>query len=308
MGRPLNKKYFGNKNSPYTDFQGITTPDSGTGAEGVASIAIGGTNTGKTAIPAIVIGNPNLPGGVLAVARAHMEVESVVNFLAGDGYAVDEVLTLVEPGDAAVVRATLKVTAIVDPDVNGLGPIDTVTIVTAGDYTTLPADVTRYSVTSSGAGVGADFNLTFKVKSVEVTTTGSGYTSAPAITTQGGTTFTATLTSTAPEAILATAFVTGGSAKAADIIKQSNDRRYKVETADGVMVCQLKTTAAPNAAGEMTIKATDGAGGTYYVAKLTSRKAVLVRDTGTEFATGQAAKWSLTAASTANGVVKLDTI
>lgn len=319
MGRPLNKKYFGNKAAPYTDFQGLTTPDSGTGAEGVATITVSGTNTGYTAVPTLTISNPQMPGGVKPTYAVHMELDTVPNFLAGDGYAVGEVLTLTEPGDAATVRATITVATITDPDVNGFGPIATVSITTTGDYTALPTgthpagDITRYSVTTSGAGVGADFNTTWKVKNVAVLTAGSGYTSAPTVTDAGNADFTAAITSTAPAAILATAFITGGSAKVADIIKQDNTISYKVETADGVGVCKLVTDGAPNAAGEMTIKASDEAGGTYYIKKLTARKAVLVPDTGTEFpansnGTYKAVKWSLTAASTANGVVKLDTI
>jgi hypothetical protein len=140
------------------------------------------------------------------------------------------------------------------------------------------------------------------VTAVVVTNSGSGYTAAPTVTiadsdagaeTTG--TATAVLTSGASarvNGIAAYAFVTGGSNKLADIIKQDSATKYKVRTADGVMVCSLVTDGVANAAGEMTITATDSAGGTYFVKKLTARQAVIVRNTGTQFVTGQRVKWT----------------
>jgi hypothetical protein len=142
------------------------------------------------------------------------------------------------------------------------------------------------------------------VTAVVVTNSGSGYTSAPTVTiadsdlgaeTTG--TATAVLTSGASarqNAIAAYAFVTGGSNKLGDIVKQVSSRRYKVRTADGTMVCSLVTDGVANAAGEMTITATDSSGKTYYVAKLTSRKAVLVPfgTTGHEFVSGTSVRWT----------------
>ena len=273
MGRPLNKKYFGNTNTPAI------------GGEGVASIAVSGTNTGYTAVPDLVVGAPNLPTGVQAVARAHMEVSTVVNFLAGTGYSVNDVLTLTEPGDVAVTRATLTVNT-----VDTGGEILTVTITTRGDYTTLPADVSRYSVTG-GTGNGADFNLTFRVKSAEVTTTGSGYTSAPSVTDSGNADFTATLTSVKTNAISMTGYLTGGSAVAVDIIRQVSTRRYKVTDGTRTGIVTLQDSLA-NAAGEGSIVATDASGGTYYVTKLTAHKATLKRGTGTVYADGAAVPWT----------------
>jgi hypothetical protein len=102
-------------------------------------------------------------------------------------------------------------------------------------------------------------------------------------------------------AIVVTAFIPaangGSSAATGDIVKQRNDRSYKVKTAQGTGICRLKTSGAASAAGEMTIKATDSAGGLYLVAKLTARKVVLVPAAldgvaGTQFASGTSAKWT----------------
>ena len=67
---------------------------------------------------------------------------------------------------------------------------------------------------------------------------------------------------------------------------QRSSRRYLVKNADGQGICKL--VAAAPAAGEMTLKATDSAGGTYYVTKLTAHSALIVKGdrTGTQFTTG----------------------
>ena len=93
-------------------------------------------------------------------------------------------------------------------------------------------------------------------------------------------------------AITVFAFVTGGSRKVGDIIKQVSGTRYKVRTADGTMICKLKASAA-SAAGEMDIQATDAAAGTYFVTKLTSHRARLTQGTGVVFANNTSHPWTL---------------
>ena len=151
--------------------------------------------------------------------------------------------------------------------------------------------------------------------SVTITEKGSGYTSAPTVTiadsdvgaeTSGTAVAVLTTDTGAPgsstnqeNALTPFAYVTGGTRKVADIIRQVGARRYKVRTADGVMTCSLKTSAASNAAGEMDLTATDSSGKTYYVKKLTGHKATLVRygSAGHEFATDTAVQWTFGAAS-----------
>lgn len=147
------------------------------------------------------------------------------------------------------------------------------------------------------------------VTAIVITNSGSGYTSAPTVTIADSdvgaevTTGTATAVLTSggnarQNAIAAYAFVTGGSNKLGDIVKQVSSRRYRVRTADGTMVCSLVTDGVANAAGEMTITATDSSGKTYYVAKLTSRKAVLIPfgTAGHEFVSGTSVRWTFGAA------------
>lgn len=209
MGRPIKKKFFGSLNT------------GGVGGEGISLFTIG-TSPVSTLTVAVVIGAPNIFGGVQAVGTA------------------------VKTGNT--------------------------------------------------------------VTSVTVTTAGSGYTSAPVVTFTGTnmTTIgsaTATITTTALNAISATAYIPGGSsAVASDIVKQEASRRYLVQNAQGNGQCRLTALATGSLAeGQMNILATDVLGSTYYVTKLTARRATLSTATdngGFEYASGAVAGWSLNAATT----------
>lgn len=149
-------------------------------------------------------------------------------------------------------------------------------------------------------------NATGNIASVTLLSPGSGYTTAPTATVDGGTagteaTFTITLTTTRQEGISVSAWVPGGlSAKAADIMKQEGTARYLVNNPDGQGICKL-VGADPAAAGEMSIIATDVNGSTYYVTKLTARRANLTRKElvgSYEYETGAVTRWSMDAATT----------
>lgn len=137
-------------------------------------------------------------------------------------------------------------------------------------------------------------------------TPGSGYTSTPTVTVSPATTgttatFTVALTTTRQEGIVTSAWVPGGlSAKDADIMKQEGTRRYLVNNSDGQGICKL-VGADPAEAGEMSIVATDVNGSTYYVTKLTARKANLTRKAmvgSYEYTSGSVTRWSMAAATT----------
>jgi hypothetical protein len=116
--------------------------------------------------------------------------------------------------------------------------------------------------------------------------------------------------------IITYAYHTGGSLLLGDIVRQVSTDRYKVTNATATAIAKLKGTIA-NAAGQMNIVATDTDGNTYYVIKLTARKAVLVpaavarlsTSAGTIFAPDssgvyKSVKWSFASAST--GVVQIE--
>jgi hypothetical protein len=159
---------------------------------------------------------------------------------------------------------------------------------------------------------------------VEVVSAGSGYTSAPTITFNGSVaggsgsaTPVATLTSSGTarqNGLMCEAQIPGGSDNTAgDVIKQVGARRFKVQTADGTAI--LKLVATENLAdGQMSIRATDSAGGTYFVTKISNRKCTLVpaanvwggtSSAGAQFASGATAKWTFGSA-VLNTTVTLD--
>ena len=89
-----------------------------------------------------------------------------------------------------------------------------------------------------------------------------------------------------------------------DIIKQENTQRFRVENADGVFYAKL-VNALPTVGGTMAINATDSAGGTYWVTKITNRRCRVTRNTGTQFADGSTVNWTF--GSAVSGVsVKID--
>jgi hypothetical protein len=66
MGRPINKKYFGNTNSPYDN--GQTGGATGVGGEGIQSVVSITTGSGYSTSTTVtwVAGSPTIPGGVVA--------------------------------------------------------------------------------------------------------------------------------------------------------------------------------------------------------------------------------------------------
>lgn len=199
----------------------------------------------------------------------------------------------------------------------GVGGEAVATIVTSNtgtSYTTSTTISLTFTAPQIPGGAAATGNATTNalgnVATVTLTDGGSGYTSTPTAIVTGGTTgttatFVVSLTSSLQNAIAGQAFITGGSAKAFDIIKQEASKRYLVKTADGQAQCRLVTTSTL-AASQMNIVATDANGSTYYVRKLTARRAVLVQDTVSgsfQYANNSAAGWTLGSASA--GVVTL---
>jgi hypothetical protein len=162
-------------------------------------------------------------------------------------------------------------------------------------------------VTATGVAV---INGGGTITSITITEGGSGYKAAPTVTiadpdvgaeTTG--TAVAVLTVTEQNAFNVNAYLLakdgGVSSKVADIIKQEASQRYLVRTADGVGQCILAATNTL-AAGEMSIVATDANGSTYWIIKLTARRAILKQRTMSgsyAFADTARAGWTIGAAS-----------
>jgi hypothetical protein len=303
MGRPLNKKYFGNRNA-----NTAVVGDDGLGGKQVSSVTIGTPGVYTTRATA-TFSAPDLagPGGVTATGTVTMEALAVTVNAGGTGYDVGDLITVTGAGGLIA-----RVASVDDDPTEGVVLTLDFTGGSRGEQTVLTGLTTGVATTNNGGGDnGLTVDVTYRVKSVVITNEGSGYTDATdaAVTFSNGAggagdkaEGTTVLTSTNEKAIVAYAYVTGNNL-IADIKKQVSGRRYKVETSEGTLTCKLVTDGVANAAGEMTITATDANGNTYYVSKLTAHLATLVRlvdDGGDEdwvYATGARAPWSFAAAS-----------
>lgn len=308
MGRPLAKRFFGNRNVGSAS----TLTDDGIGGEGIASIdwsTLGAfRGNGTFGITGLELPAPTLPGGVQATWNLLFEVEGVstgagnTNLKIGDTFGHASIPGLVAKVTNTGTNATFSVTT---------------TGASRGDplaYGDLMADTQGLTLTKiAGTGTANTFivDLNYRVESADIVEKGSGYT--------GSETFTATVTGnggsqTAPAGTLVLTTDTGrqggggnavtnqenaikiyantddSGAKIGDIVAQKGSRRYKVKTADGTAVCKLVADSTP-AVNEAYIVAT-ATGGTYYVTKLTSRRATLVAKTGDEALDGKSVHWT----------------
>jgi hypothetical protein len=95
----------------------------------------------------------------------------------GSGYKVGDVLTV--SGGTSTIPATLTIASITGAS---SGPIATLTVTQLGSYTVVPPN---YVSVTGGSGSGAVLTLIWGVSAVNVTSGGSGYTSAPTVTIGG---------------------------------------------------------------------------------------------------------------------------
>jgi len=312
MARPLNKKFFGNRNIGSTS---VTTDDN-IGGQGIASISWstlgsfqGNSNvqvlTALTALPA-----PTIPTGVRATYTAQFEVESVGTGAGKTNLALDDTF-----GVASIPGMIAKVV-----NISGANAVFSVTTTGASRGNALaladiPQDTIGITLTKiAGTGTAATFlcDIAFRVKESTVTITeqGSGYVGTETFTfakpgTTAGTVPAGTIVLTTDtgatgsatneeNAIRMTAFLTGGSALEVDIIRQVSARRYKVTDGTRTGVVKLTSTLA-DAAGEGSVAVLDSAGGEYFATKITAHRVVLTRAGGSNhlYATGSSAPWKL---------------
>ena len=132
---------------------------------------------------------------------------------------------------------------------------------------------------------------------------------------------------TTANTIQGNAFITSGAGgRLCDILSQKGSRRYRVTNDQGTDTCRLVPTGdngvnsptvaavtsagGPVAAGQMTIQASDSAGGTYWVGKLEGQTALVfpggTGTPGTEFAANTHVIWTMNTA-VASTSVKLAT-
>ena len=197
-------------------------------------------------------------------------VTNVTRVNSGNGYDIGNTITF--SGAGWTTPLILTVTGNVEPGNNAITAF-TVTQVGVRNVA-VPANpvsgVTGIGTGSDTNGANATFNLTW-----------SG--SVGSETDQGN-------------SISMTAFLTGGSALRADIVKQVSSRRYRVTDGTRTGVVTLTSTLA-DAAGEGSVAVVDSAGGEYFATKITARRVTLTRagGSGQLYTTGGSAPWKLVA-------------
>ena len=143
-----------------------------TGALASATLVAG---TGYTSVPTLVLSAPQVNGGIQAVAQASLVTSgSPVVSAGGSGYVVNDKLTL---ANGMVLNvATVSTTAVA-----------TVTVVTQGSIKSGSAPTGPQPVVSTtGAGTGATFTLTWGLGPINIVEPGFGYTSATCTMIGGG--------------------------------------------------------------------------------------------------------------------------
>ena len=280
MGRPIKKKFFGNLITPFQNH--ATGGKTGVGGEGVLSIttatvgSININNSYKT-FPSLVVADPQIAGGITAVTAVTWEVDTVT-ITTGTGYTTGTITSITGLDTYANVPTRFTVTA-----PSGILAFNAFT--DRGEYTSIDGTgIVTWAIVGP-TGTNGQATIKFRVKSIAIPTSGTGYNATPSLswTSLSGTTpsgNTPTLTSSRQDAIKFTSYLTTGSSaiNGGDILKQESSRRYLVQNAQGKGQCKLVTTSTLTA-GTMNIIATDFNGSTYYVNKLTAHRAIVVQST-----------------------------
>jgi hypothetical protein len=319
MGRPLNKKYFGNRNIGTGTYEGtslgnsVNYEDDKIGGGFLASVSNGTVgaiqinNTYKN-FPTLDVAAPTIPGGVTATLAVTWEIAAITVGGTNTGYTINQT------GAAVTNLNGLYSQTSVDPvltiNTNGSGNVSAINITSRGEFTEIDGTgITTWGIEGAG-GSNAQATVTFRVKSISVTEKGSGYIGTPALSwsavnggtmpsaqsvTMGTDTGAAGSTTNQENAIVIRANVSDNGNKIGDIIKQVSTHRYKVKTADGIGIVELITGDSTPNVGKAMIIATDSKGSTYWVTKLTSRKAVVYQKSmvgSYDFTDGLSVKWT----------------
>ena len=312
MGRPLNKKYFGNRNIGTGSYEGTSSgnsvnyEDDKIGGEGIASISWSDNGswlaTAGSPLAGLQLPAPTIPGGVQATWTNYFGIQAVTTGAGKTGLVVGDTYTYAGiPGSVITVASTAAANA-------------TFTVTARGSTTSLLTDLQTVAITKvTGTGAATTFNVDIFSQIVDtvIGEKGSGYTGAETITVtlansaSGGvpvgtivktvSTGSAGTSTNQENAIIIRANIGDDGAKVGDIIKQVSTNRYKVKTVDGTGIVELVVQDSTPNLGKAMIIATDSGGATYYVQKLTSRKAVLYQKTvvtSYQFVDGQSVKWT----------------
>ena len=296
MGRPINKKYFGNTNTGSAN----TRADDGIGGEGVSTVAISNSGTLYSAGSVPLFTAPQIVGGVRPTAT--FSRNSVGNLA----------ITITDQGSGYTTVPTLSVTTATAVSTAATGTISQSVIY----VTTATGIYAGMKANGTGINAGATYVTSVVGNTVNLSAANAGaVTVAAYISFQDvGTGFAAgtiTTTTNQQNAILFTSWVptasngtanTAGSAiTGGDIVKQAGSKRYYVKTTQGYGVCSLTTGTVTRGKIEMTV--TDWYGNIYNVARLQQRKLTVWRKTQNGaspwvYLNGDVARWASGALAT----------
>ena len=320
MGRPIPERFFNGTG-------GAGSP----GGEGISSLTVEGGNSysaGTTiSFSASPIGGTTATASITFVAPAdnapgngNVATASITE--AGSGYTSVPTVTFNKPANVVVDGFTQiagKVFKFSSGVTSGIyaGMVANVffTTTTLGNPTrVVSVDVASGNITMSTANTAA---ISSPISFGDVGRLGDiAAVLVPAVTTAN--------------TIQGNAFITSGAGgRVCDILSQKGSRRYRVTNDQGTDTCRLVPTGidgnedvnnptvaavtaagGPVAAGQMTIQATDSAGGTYWVGKLEGQTALVfpggTGTPGTEFAANTHVIWTMNTA-VASTSVKLAT-
>jgi hypothetical protein len=183
MGRPLAKRFFGNRNVGTT-----ATTDDGIGGEGVASVGsiTVGTYAAGATYPGITFDAPSLPGGVSATGTVTVRAKALTAAPSGTqtkAYQVGQVLTLGTNGTTATV-ATLAAAAAALTTVTVTSISGAIAFDTTGTALLVGTSITVTGTDTAGSGLVPA--TTYYIKASTVTTATLVSTYAAAISGTGG--------------------------------------------------------------------------------------------------------------------------
>lgn len=319
MGRPIKRKFFGtgnvNDGNVYNN----------AGGEGITSLTIsnagGNYSTGAklTFAPSTIGGDA--PTATISLyqplSTSNLAIQYANVTSAGSGYFTAPAVTIAGPANVTVATSAWSG--------NAAGNVLTVSS-TTGLYVGMHTTGVNLATTSHIIAIyKANSNVIMSSGNIGSVTGNVTFYDRGVLQGTGSITAVLAPTTTSANTIQANAWITGGTiGKVADIVAQRSSRRYKINNADGFDSCHLvpqpggspsvaAVTAAkgPTAEGEMTIQATDSAGGTYWVSKIESRSVTVqpggTGTPGTQFAANSQPIWTSTSAPVANVSVRIGT-